>query len=58
MCCHCVQYFVTLWQATMMKKETKELLQELKVRGEKDKLLMFLTGPTGTGNITAVKAAR
>lgn len=40
------------------KKSMKELTEELKVRGGKDQLLMFLTGPAGAGKSTALKVAR
>ena len=38
--------------------EVERLLEELKVRGGQEQLIMFLSGPAGAGNSAAVKVAR
>ena len=40
------------------ERDMEKLVEELKVRGGKDQLIMFLTGPAGAGKSTAVKVAR
>ena len=37
--------------------DTEQLTAELKARGGRDQLLMFLTGPAGAGKSTAMKVA-
>ena len=34
------------------------LIEQLKVHGAQDQLLMFLTGPVGAGKSTAMKVAK
>ena len=41
-----------------IQKKTKRIIEELKIRGGDDQLLMFLTGPAGAGKSTAVMVSR
>ena len=43
--------------ARINSSSNKELIEELKVRGGHDQLIMFLSGPAGAGKSTATKAA-
>ncbi len=38
-------------------KETTEIINRLKGRGGKEQLLMFLTGPAGSGKSTAMRVS-
>ena len=38
--------------------DANDIIKKLKARGGRDQLLMFLTGPAGSGNSTAIKVAQ